>query len=158
MNLASILISFWRQRTCTGVVNVLVMDSMGLFMSLNELTILQIARIYSIRRSKSFLEIQMLSVQQQKGAFDCALFAIANATEVCEGNNPEHVKYDQTKMRDHLLNCFGSRKLTTFPKMIEQEILPRPTRVYHKIEVFCYCRMPEEYDYLMFKVVPLYMC
>ena len=49
MNLASILISFWRQKTCTGVVNVLVMDSMGLFMSLNELTILQIARIYSIR-------------------------------------------------------------------------------------------------------------
>ena len=51
-----------------------VMDS--LFMSLNLFTVLQIAKIYSLPKSQSVLQIHKMSVQQQHGTLDCGLFAI----------------------------------------------------------------------------------
>lgn len=74
-------------------------------MPLNESTILQMAKIYSVPH-QSVLNIKILSVQQQQGMVDCGVFSIANAVEVCLGNNPEHITYDQAKMREHLFKCF----------------------------------------------------
>ena len=65
------------------------MDSLGLFMSLNVFTVLQIAKIYSLPQSQSVLQIHKMSVQQQQGTLDCGLFAIAFAVEVCSGRNPQ---------------------------------------------------------------------
>ena len=59
-----------------------VMDSLGLFMSLNLFTVLQIAKIYSLPKSQSVLQLHKISVQQQHGTLDCGLFAIAYAVEV----------------------------------------------------------------------------
>ena len=132
----------------SGVVQ--VMDSLGLFISLNEFTILQITKIYSAPPKIPTLEIQTLSIQQQQGNYDCGLFSIANAMEVCLGNNPENVLYDQKQMRSHLYECFQRGVLTQFPKMSqEQEALPRPMRMLQKKKLFCYCMMPEEYDEMM---------
>ena len=121
---------------------------MSLLMPLNEITILQIAKIYSVPHQPT-LNIKILSVQQQQGTVDCGVFSIANSVEVCMGNNPEHISYDQAKMRKHLLECFTIGKLSPFPKSSTHESLPRPMTTCHEIELYCHCRMPEEYDIVM---------
>lgn len=123
-----------------------VMDSLGLFMSLNLFTVLQIAKIYSLPKSQSVLRLHKMSVQQQQGTLDCGLFAIAYAVEVCLGRNPQCASFDQQKMREHLYTCLTKGVLTSFPKMSESEMLPRPTPVVHKVQLYCICQMPEEYD------------
>ena len=132
-----------------GAMIVQVMDSLGLFMPLNLSTVLQIARIYSVPTDQSFLEIQKLSVQQQHGTLDCGLFCIAFAVEMCLGHNPQYASFDQKKMREHLYTCFINGVITSFPKMLSSELLPRPSPVHHKVKVYCICRMPEEYDEFM---------
>lgn len=127
-----------------------VMDSLALFSKMNQATVLQIARIYSrtVPPSQSFFTIERLSVQQQDGTFDCGLFAVANAVEVCLNSNPVSAQYDQKKMRRHLEDCLNDETLRSFP-MCSTEPLPRPTRTVHKIKLYCICRMPEEYDEMM---------
>ena len=127
------------------------MDSLGLFMSLNVNAVLQMAKIYSIPESQSILEIQKLSVQQQKGTVDCGLFSVAYAVEMCLGRNPQCASFAQEKMRNHLYACLTNKLFTPFPKLstLTNECLPRPVPVLHKVKIFCKCRMPEEYDDLM---------
>ena len=72
------------------------------------------------------LEFEILSVQQQEGTLDCGLFSIANVVEVCLGNNPENVPYDQNKMRSHLKECFNAGVLNPLPRG-SLEYIPRPT-------------------------------
>ena len=45
----------------------------------------------------------------------CGLFSIANAIEVCEGNDAAKLKFNLGKMRKHLADCF-TNKLLPFPK------------------------------------------
>ena len=79
---------------------------------------LQIAKIYSPPHPVDTLTIHILSVQQQQGIRDCGIFAIATAIEVCNGNNPERVQFNQKLMRGHLIiKCLSQRKLTGFSKI-----------------------------------------
>ena len=92
------------------------MDSLGSFMSLNLPTVLQICKIYSIPKQAS-LKLKKLPVQQQNGAVDCGLFAVAYAVEVCYGYSPSVVSFDQRKMRTHLHQCLSKGMIVPFPKM-----------------------------------------
>ena len=91
------------------------------------------------------LEIQTLSVQQQQGNKDCGVFSIATAVELCNGNNPETARFDQSQLRSHLIKCFTNQKLVSFPKQ-DSDPLPRPLRRCYQVNIFCHCRMPEDYD------------
>ena len=82
-------------------------------------------------------------MQQQEGTVDCGLFAIANAIEVCQGNNPEHVKFDQEKMRSHLLECLNNEQLTVFPKISGKEVLPQPTESVTRLKYFVTAECPK---------------
>ena len=53
---------------------------------------------------------------KQVGGTDCGIFAIAYALDLLNGNEPHKIRYDQNKMREHLINCFEQGKMTTFPK------------------------------------------
>ena len=99
--------------TCSlkGSSTVMVMDSMALFLSLNNSTILQISKIYRVPNCNFTLEIRTVSVQQQKGSSDCGVFAVAYAVEVCLGRNPQYARFDQTRMRNHLYECLTGRYL-----------------------------------------------
>ena len=68
----------------------------------------------------------MIKVQKQKGYDDCGLFAIAHtvklarkfvANTIAYANrcDPGKLKYQQSEMRSHLVNCFGKTKMTSFP-------------------------------------------
>lgn len=125
-------------------------DSLALFGSgPNQSTTLQLSKLYAqtVSSSRSILNIESLSVQQQSGHLDCGVFAIANAVEVCLGTNPEKVQYKQDAMRAHLEKCLYARIFSSFPHgSTRTEMLPRPSRTLHKIKLYCICRMPEEYD------------
>ena len=54
--------------------------------------------------------------------------------------------FDQKKMHKHLYSCLMKGVPSPFPKMSGNEVLPRPTPVMHKVQLYCICRMPEEYD------------
>ena len=46
----------------------------------------------------------------QSGSVDCELFAVAYATVLAIGNNPEEITYDQCEMSNHLLDCYKSKQ------------------------------------------------
>ena len=123
----------------------MVLDSMSLFLTLNNTTVLQICQIYRVPDCNKELEIVNVSVQQQKGGSDCGVFAVAYAVDVCLGKNPQYSVFDQTKMRPHLFECLSQGVLKPFPKG-SSESLPRPSSTVQYIEVFCKCRMPDYYD------------
>ena len=60
--------------------------------------------------------IKEMACHKQLGGADCGVFAIAYAVDILEGNNPEHIRYEQTKMRKHLVQCLETGKFTPFPK------------------------------------------
>lgn len=60
-------------------------------------------------------------VQRQVGGDDCGLFAVAFAEAVCRGDDPELLRFDQGKMRQHLEQCFVSGIMTAFPLLARAE-------------------------------------
>ena len=67
-------------------------------------TINQICCIVRSKRSK--IKIDIIDVCKQKGTNDCGLYALANATLLCEGELPQSKDYIQEDMRSHLQECF----------------------------------------------------
>ena len=57
-----------------------------------------------------------LKCHKQLGGTDCGIFAIAYAIDILLGNEPQNIRYDQNKMREHLVNCLQSGKMTAFPR------------------------------------------
>ena len=76
---------------------------------LNEITMLQIAKI--VNTKKPSFKIVVLPVQQQQGSSDCGLFAISFATAFCNGSNVKSISFNQTKMSHIYLNVFRKEKL-----------------------------------------------
>ena len=52
---------------------------------------------------------------RQMGVNDCGVFAIAYAVALMNGNEPDGMVFDQSKMRKHLLRCLENQKLEPFP-------------------------------------------
>ena len=75
----------------------------------------QIAMIYQDVVRDHGLLVTRVPVQQQMGSTDCGLFAIAYAFYAAWGNQLTKLCFDQSKMRQHLLECFQQQKLTAFP-------------------------------------------
>lgn len=110
-------------------------------------TILQLGKIYSIPANHSALNLKRQSVQQQKGSVDCGLFSIAFAVEICSGENPDDAIFAQEDMRLHILKCFTNGKVTPFPRALKiEDSVVRPKLGYLSVEVFCYCKMPAQFD------------
>ena len=64
----------------------------------------------------SLFNIKAVAVQKQRpGSNDCGVYAIANPTAVAFGEDPVSIKYDQSVIRSHLIECFTSKKMEPFP-------------------------------------------
>ena len=61
--------------------------------------------------------IKIMNVQNQVGVQDCGLFAIAIATALVHDEDASSVQFNQSKMRDHLLQCFIASKVSLFPEL-----------------------------------------
>ena len=64
--------------------------------------------------SKSRLEVCTVNVQKQIGTADCGLFALAYVVELCLGNNPATMAFEQSSMRRHYDSCMANRLFNSF--------------------------------------------
>ena len=60
-------------------------------------------------------EVVQIPVQRQEGAQDCGIFAICFAVSLLHGQDVSRLRYDQSKMRSHLITCLQKKKITPFP-------------------------------------------
>ena len=63
-------------------------------------------------------DINMVTMQCQKGNKDCGLFAIAVMTSLGFDEDPSTVIYDQDSLRRHFVNCITKGELSLFPKTL----------------------------------------
>ena len=131
---------------CTSTVNspteVKVFDSMSSTIEISLL--LQIAKVYS---PGGTIRVRKECVQQQVGNTDCGCFAVAFATEVCQGRNPCTASFKQDVMRVHLYKCLQKGEILAFPQMPKvSETIPRPKSQLYTYVINCYCGIPDEYD------------
>lgn len=131
---------------CVEIINkceVLVMDSLSSSLDLNDHTLIQIASL--LKSERPSISIQKISTQQQSGFLDCGLFAIAYSLEACLGTTRTvKQKFDQKKMRQHLINCLEINLLAPFPKTKGNVLCSLEERM--KLNVYCVCRLPDIYD------------
>ena len=64
----------------------------------------------------TFPQYQLSPCHKQVGTTDCGVFSIAYSTDIIFGNNPSEIVYDQSKLRQQLVNFFDKGTLTTFLK------------------------------------------
>ena len=99
----------------------------------------QVAAILHI--NEKCFELQYIDIQRQCGGSDCALFAIANCTALCMGEDPQLLRYNQWQMRQHLEKCYELGTMQLFP---HQKIVPRVKRqrvcASFTVVVYCLCR------------------
>ena len=63
-------------------------------------------------------DINMVTMQCQKGNKDCGLFAIAVMTSLGFDEDPSTVIYDQDSLRRNFVNCITKGELSLFPKTL----------------------------------------
>ncbi|CAH1266463.1 PKD1L3 [Branchiostoma lanceolatum] len=73
------------------------------------------------------LTVKVPCVQVQGSRFTCGLFAIAWAVDIAMGTDVTQVRYEESRMRAHLLDCFERGHLSPFPQTLielEEEAVP----------------------------------
>ena len=87
------------------------------------------------------IKIKVAGVQQQTNGIDCGLYAIAFINYMLHNKEyPFGVKFDQSKMRHHLLRSISCNSLQSFPVrevVQKKEIIKK----IFKLKLYCTCRM-----------------
>eukprot|EP00731_Ephydatia_muelleri_P004911 Em0002g1087a len=68
-----------------------------------------------MKSSSDEIVVKYCDVQWQKEGSDCELFAIAFAFSLCCGIDPTTVRFEQEKMRPHLIKCLETKTCSMFP-------------------------------------------
>ena len=74
----------------------------------------QIKQLFSL--DNTFPQYQLSPCHKQVGTTDSGDFVTAYSIDILFGNNPSEIVYDQSKLRQHLVDCFEKGTLTVFPK------------------------------------------
>ena len=100
-----------------------------------------------IHTQRPTFELRCVNVQYQSGGNDCGLFAVANATALCNGQDPHSVGYNQSEMRQHLYESFEKQHMTPFPagKKPPRMGRRRVSQV-RQVKIYCSCRLPQSGD------------
>ena len=80
-----------------------------------------IKRAVSQLATISAAQVWMAPYQQQRGAVDCGLFAIAACVEFCYEADPSLANYDQGAMRSHFVESISQKYFKVFPKSKENK-------------------------------------
>ena len=104
-------------------------------------TINQICCIACTR--KQSIKVGIVDVCKQEGAVDCGLFALANATTLCQGELPQSKQYIQSAMRPHLIRCFKESSPSAFPAK-PRNLCGDHIKKTKVISVHCSCHLPED--------------
>ena len=100
--------------------------------------------------TERLISLEFVAVDRQNNSNDCGVFALAFATALCAGEDPQylHFKTEGTSMRDHLLQCLENGAIQPFPSEMLKRRRARRDMKNDKIEVFCTCRSTEDKDML----------
>ncbi|XP_066265238.1 polycystin-1-like protein 2 [Branchiostoma lanceolatum] len=79
------------------------------------------------------LTVKVPRVQVQRSRFTCGLFAIAWAVDIAMGTDVTQVRYEESRMRAHLLDCFERGRLSPFPQV--RRITSRRPSAEHRIHL-----------------------
>ncbi|CAH1250665.1 PKD2L1 [Branchiostoma lanceolatum] len=93
----------------------------------------QLCQCYAPRSNidTDVLTVKVPSVQVQSSRFTCGLFAIAWAVDIAMGRDVTQVRYKESRMRAHLLDCFERGHLSPFPQV--RRITSRRPSAEHRI-------------------------
>ena len=95
------------------------------------------------KTSDKNLIIGLMSCEKQKQCGSCGLYAIAFATALAHSLNPSELRFDVSKLRSHLMECFQNGEITPFPtKEIRARSNWRPKKTISTL-TYCICRMPD---------------
>ena len=89
---------------------------------------------------KDEITIENMKMQEQRGASDCGLFAIAVATSLCHGEDPTIIRWDQTRLRPHFMECLEAEWMRPFPRDRDEPEDKGQTKVVIKQPIHCICR------------------
>ncbi|KAK3915980.1 Transcriptional regulatory protein PHO23, partial [Frankliniella fusca] len=87
--------------------------------------------------------------KQQSNAVDCALFAIANATEFCFSKKVQYIDFDSEKLREHWIDCLHAKKMSPFPRLAARPKKTREEEDCEVVKINCPCRLPDIFDDLV---------
>lgn len=90
------------------------------------------------------ITVKIVAVQQQHRPTQCGLYALAFATDLCNNVDPFSRVYYESKFRDHLLKCFVSEKIASFPSRDRKIVLAERLTKVIMTDIFCICRLPEK--------------
>ena len=122
-----------------------VYDSLHKTLS-NDLAHLIASMVYS---PLSELKIVMMDVEKQSNGSDCGVLAIAYVFNICSSVDPCVVRFDHSKIRQHLATCLENCQVSHFPVLGERNSVAR------KLELHCSCHMPEEEGIRWLCVIPV---
>ena len=71
-----------------------------------------VKKMFGLKRAA---DINMIPFQKQQGPQYCGVLAIATMISLAFDENPSCVKYRQSHLRSHLVDCFNSTRFTPFP-------------------------------------------
>ena len=98
-------------------------------------------QIAAICHEDSELIINTKPVQKQNNSVDCGVYALAFATSLLNGVNPEERTYSVPNLRPHLLQCIQDGYMKVFPEEATARIERVRTTII-KLTLYCHCRMP----------------
>ena len=75
----------------------------------------QLCLMYERGKENGATSVELANIQAQSNGVDCGLYAVANATTIAFGEDPEEKLYKDKEMRQHLMQCFEAQILTPFP-------------------------------------------
>ena len=70
-----------------------------------------------------------MDVQWQSNGYDCGLFALANATALCSGNDPTSVTFEQSKMRSISWHAWRGIAWCLFPSEDKEDVCLLPASI-----------------------------
>ena len=94
------------------------------------------------------LLVTVAAVQQQTGASECGVMAIANGYHAICGNNLATMTFKQEEMRNHLSRCLEDTQFSPFPVHVSEVPACQMTSTlkYINIEVNCFCGRPDSHQ------------
>ena len=89
------------------------------------------------------LHFDIMNIEGQPNSSDCGIYAIACATELINGYDPVAVKWNTTRLREHLLSCLDNNAMTRFPNEGQRRGFGPQRRIIKRIkeQIYCTCRM-----------------
>ena len=126
---------------CLSPENVNLYDSLNSNGKINPHTQDQIADYLYLPNAPE-IHVDVQPVQQQTNGTNCGLFAIAYAVDLAHKEDPTKIRYDERRMRSHLVECLTEGSLTPFPRWERYRFCGKRLTKRKNIEIFCLCRKP----------------